>query len=906
MRIPRSMGEVRVLMERVDITADGFQVVQASTRQAMTYSEGLHYRGILQNVPGSIVAVSVFPDMVMALIADASGQLVLGPFEDAPQGLHVLYHDTDLLGRNSATCATPDEAPFDDNDGAVEDATDRTVRCVGYYWEVAYDIVQNKGSVLNATNYVTGLFNQSALLFQNDGIDMNLTELFVWDVPSPYNATSSSGRLSQFGTVRTSFNGNMAHLLDLGNYGGVAWLNTICSTPISFRMAYSGINANYSNVPTYSWSVNVVTHEAGHNLGSQHTHGCVWNGNNTAIDGCGPAAGYSEGSCPQGPLPPSNVGGTIMSYCHLTSSTIKFANGFGPQPAQRMQMRVNAATCLAACGTTCDAPLTLTVSNITSSSASLAWSLVGATSYDLRWKPVASGTWTPVNGLTTSPYALSGLTQDTGYEFQVRSNCTGATSAWSVTGTFSTPLPCTDPNEPNNSTAAATVVTLPATVNGLISPSGDVDYFRITLAVNSNLNLFLSNVPADYDLRLRNSVGDVLQTSQNGGTNTEFISFTAGAGTYYAEVYGYAGANNATVCYSLSLSASPVTSCGRPEGLTVVDVGTDDVELTWAIVQGASGYDLRIRQTGTSTWTVLGPLSSNAVGIGGLASSTEYEVQVRSRCSGVGQQGVTFSDWTASVVFTTLPIGPCAGGPEVLVQAQVWLDGPYDANSGLMNDLLRSTGAMPFGEPYTAMGYDLFGAQTIDPTVLNTTGSNAVVDWVLVELRSSGAPAQVVQRRAGLLQRDGDIVDVDGTSPLGFCVPAGNYHVAVRHRNHLGCMSASTFALGATPTVVDLRSAATGTWGTNARKQSGQIMLLWPGNASGDDRVMYTGTGNDRDLILFTIGGTIPTNSLSGYHQTDLNLDALVKYTGDNNDRDLVLSTIGGVVPTNTRVEQLP
>ena len=47
-------------------------------------------------------------------------------------------------------------------------------------------------------------------------------------------------------------------------------------------------------------------------MGSSHTHACVWNGDNTAIDGCA----ATEGSCARGGIPPSN-GGTIMSYCDL-------------------------------------------------------------------------------------------------------------------------------------------------------------------------------------------------------------------------------------------------------------------------------------------------------------------------------------------------------------------------------------------------------------------------------------------------------------------------------------------------------------------------------------------------------------------------------------------------------------
>ena len=35
-------------------------------------------------------------------------------------------------------------------------------------------------------------------------------------------------------------------------------------------------------------------------------------------------------------------------------------------------------------------------------------------------------------------------------------------------------------------------------------------------------------------------------------------------------------------------------------------------------------------------------------------------------------------------------------------------------------------------------------------------------------------------------------------------------------------------------------------------------------------------------------------------------MDGVVKYTGAANDRDLILQSIGGTVPTNTRVAGLP
>ena len=73
-----------------------------------------------------------------------------------------------------------------------------------------------------------------------------------------------------------------------------------------------------------------------------------------------------------------------------------------------------------------------------------------------------------------------------------------------------------------------------------------------------------------------------------------------------------------------------------------------------------------------------------------------------------------------------------------------------------------------------------------------------------------------------------------------------------------------------------------------------------------DRDIKYTGEVNDLDAVLFSIGGTIPTNSVSGYRLEDCNLDGVVKYTGTDNDRDVILETIGGAVPTNTVSEQLP
>jgi len=240
----------------------------------------------------------------------------------------------------------------------------------------------------------------------------------------------------------------------------------------------------------------------------------------------------------------------------------------------------------------------------------------------------------------------------------------------------------------------------------------------------------------------------------------------------------------------------------------------------------------------------------------------------------------------------------------------MFLDGPYVSTTQLMNDNLRASGLLPYTEPYTALGYAYTtgGATgTAAPTVLSVTGNNAIVDWVVVELRNSANSAQVIASRRALLQRDGDVVDLNGVAPLTIPAPSASYYVAVRHRNHLGVMSAAPIALSATTTSVDFRSASQATFGTDARRVEGSRMVLWCGDVTFDHSAKYTGTGNDRDPILTAIGGALPTNTLTGqYRQEDLNLDGEVKYTGANNDRDRILLTIGGSTPTNVRVEQVP
>ncbi|MBK8950612.1 MAG: hypothetical protein IPM68_17675 [Flavobacteriales bacterium] len=260
----------------------------------------------------------------------------------------------------------------------------------------------------------------------------------------------------------------------------------------------------------------------------------------------------------------------------------------------------------------------------------------------------------------------------------------------------------------------------------------------------------------------------------------------------------------------------------------------------------------------------------------------------------------------------SVPVAPTDCG--VRFQMRAALAGALPSGT-LMTDALRTANLIPLTEPYTALGHVYAGQPsnlTIPASVLTTTGNDAIVDWMVVELRAEASPGTVVYSEPVLIQRDGDIVDVSGASiTVRAPVPAGKYYVAVRHRNHLGVMTAGPIWLSGSSFVstvlINFRSALLSVHGVEPRKTVGTVQCLWPGEATGDGVVKYTGGANDRDAVLNAIGGTTPTSTVNNvYDRRDVNLDGNIKYTGAANDRDVILQTIGGTVPTTTRTQQLP
>ena len=308
-------GSVATLLKRDIVSCDFKLDVADPENKQEPYDIGLHYQGALQHAPeDSQVALSFYQngDIIGNVSSIRGGNFTLTPVNPSVSGTseqtHLFYKEASDVAYSDRQCNTVDDHSvkysFSELSGLETkwSATEASGKCVRMYLETGFDIYTGKNSsVQNVISFVTGLFNQVSLIYANANIPMKMSGLYVWNVQDPYPGTSTSTLLQQFQTYRKTFNGDIAQLLCLKENGKVAAeFSAYCNPDRAQSMCYSGISLSYVNIPTYSWTVYVVTHEAGHLLGLRHTHACVWNGNNTAIDGC---AGYVEGDCPLPPLP---------------------------------------------------------------------------------------------------------------------------------------------------------------------------------------------------------------------------------------------------------------------------------------------------------------------------------------------------------------------------------------------------------------------------------------------------------------------------------------------------------------------------------------------------------------------------------------------------------------------------
>lgn len=359
-KVPGSDGNIiEAELVRVDLLKEDFRIklINAGSETLERFEGGLYYSGIIKGDETSIVSVSIFKDNVIGIYSTSTGNYVLGTIKDENKRVtsdYMFYNEADALNAPGFECGAGDtynefyRGTGNISNGNSIKSSNRTTSPIDIYFVCDYKMYQDNGSNQNQTSqFVTGAFLHVKTLYTNEQIPVEISQIGVYTGTDPYaNLTSSTAILEAFGTqTKNDFEGDLAHLLSTrqAGFGGIAWIDVLCQsyepTSQSGRYAFSNIDNEYLPYPVYSWTVMVITHETGHNIGSMHTHACVWPTVSGQIDSC-----YaSEGGCVNGTR--TNNNGTVMSYCHLNGA-INLTRGFGPLPGDTIRAGYNNALCL--------------------------------------------------------------------------------------------------------------------------------------------------------------------------------------------------------------------------------------------------------------------------------------------------------------------------------------------------------------------------------------------------------------------------------------------------------------------------------------------------------------------------------------------------------------------------------
>ncbi|MFM2385726.1 MAG: hypothetical protein RL660_483 [Bacteroidota bacterium] len=398
------------------------------------------------------------------------------------------------------------------------------------------------------------------------------------------------------------------------------------------------------------------------------------------------------------------------------------------------------------------------------------------------------------------------------------------------------------------------------------------------------------------------------QTYTASGTHN--VTYTNAAGcdsvhTYTVTInYSSTGSSTHTACNTITLPSGTHTTSGAYTATFTNAVGCDSVHT----------YNVTINNSASTTTSVTAPFTYT-LPWGTVVTASGTYTNMYSTVAGCD-----------SLVTINLTISG------VRVSPKAYLSGPLSSTGSTMTDNLRSLNLVPLTEPYGTMNSSINpytnvythvgggGGETVSPAILANTGNNAIVDWVFLQLHSSTASGAVVATRSALIQRDGDIVEVDGVSPVEFPnVAPGNYHLSVKHRNHAGVLTNASVALGATATAVDFTSTSLALFTrpapannaaplSGAARTIGTVRALYAGNCGiatkPQDRIITynSTTASDRYALLTAAPGT---STINGYSVFDCDMNGLARFNGLTPDRLVILANC---LNSNTLIihEQLP
>ena len=315
---------------------------------------------------------------------------------------------------------------------------------------------------------------------------------------------------------------------------------------------------------------------------------------------------------------------------------------------------------------TCLSPSNLTVSNLTTSSADLEWTVSGSgeTLWDIEYGATGfvQGAGTLVDDTSDNPYSLSSLSSGVTYDYYVRAHCgAGNEGAWSGPFTFRIPNLgdiCDTPLSAvvNADCAAGGASTLSIDFSasqdilsqGCDTGTGNRGYY-ISFTAPASGNIEISHNGSNNEFRIIDNCATGTQIECGNLASGQVISGLTPSSNYIMTIWkdSFNSLTTDEFCFS-------EVTCLSPSNLTVSNLQSTSADLGWTPGgSGESSWEIEYGLDGFTqgTGTTVSP-ATNPQSITGLTSNTGYDYYVRANCG-----GGDFSEWSGPFNFTT-SVGP--------------------------------------------------------------------------------------------------------------------------------------------------------------------------------------------------------------------------------------------------------
>ncbi|UFH56634.1 fibronectin type III domain-containing protein [Spirosoma sp. KNUC1025] len=248
--------------------------------------------------------------------------------------------------------------------------------------------------------------------------------------------------------------------------------------------------------------------------------------------------------------------------------------------------------------TQCPLPTNLQTSLSNPDAVELKWSC-GLTQvrFDLQWRIAGASAWNLVENIALTEYALTGLTNETTYEWQVRTVCSSTSkSDFTEIQTVRTRCPL-----PTDLTATA-------------------------VAHNSATLNWYYGFPVNLQWRAAGAVGWATVV----GVKSPYLLTGLSNNTIYE--WRIQGACPSAAVSTYTTSQVFTTQCSAPGYLSAYRLSNNSLQFSWSSA-AAGVFELQYRVAGAASWSVVSGIATTSYDQAGLIVGTGYEWRVRQLCS---------------------------------------------------------------------------------------------------------------------------------------------------------------------------------------------------------------------------------------------------------------------------------